>query len=701
MSSDDNNLQSLRAVAPRVQKLFSARGGKARIAFRYAAHAYAGLDRHMDEAAALTGWLAKSARALGLSDAQAPRDEQLARAKPGVPVTVEAWREVGRSLEAGRRIAAQDPATDAGRWCSAVALALRLGPIEADILALAMHYTFDRSTKMLFEALSSAGHGRTRFHVAPYLIALLLGEPASDIQAHLATSARLQSSGLLTADEDSDLNILPRLHLLVGRASPLGPDLASQLLGSTAPDPLDWRSFAHLGREAETAAALLRAALAQREVGVNILLYGPPGTGKTSFAASLAARVGAPLRSVTETDDDGAEPTRSDRLAGLRLAQHLLPPGSAVLLFDEAEDVFGAHTDHRGNVSQGSRVFMHRLLEQTRVPVIWTANSVGVLGPAVLRRMTLCIELALPNVAARTRLWQEMGEAEGVILPDGEAARLARLVPAAPAVARTALRGARLAGGGADTARLIVEGVARAVAGGSLPPPEPEETLYDPSLVNADIDLELLAGQLTRPDATRHVSLLLSGPPGSGKSAWIRHLATRIGMPVVHKRASDLLNCFVGGTEAHIAAAFAEARAAEAVLVFEEADSLLLDRENAVRSWEVSQVNEMLSWMDSHPLPFACTTNLLSRLDGASLRRFLFKARFDWLSPAQCRLAFRRLFALEPPPELDNLRALSPADFALVRRRAALLETDASGLVDLLAAECAGRPGARVPIGFR
>ena len=117
-----------------------------------------------------------------------------------------------------------------------------------------------------------------------------------------------------------------------------------------------------------------------------------------------------------------------------------------------------------------------------------------------------------------------------------------------------------------------------------------------------------------------------------------------MGLPVLQKRASDLLDPFVGGTEQNIAGAFAEAREAQAFLVFDEADSLLLERADAVRSWEISQVNEMLTWMEQHALPFACTTNLAERLDRASLRRFLVKLRFDWLTPAQARLAFRRFF---------------------------------------------------------
>ena len=318
--------------------------------------------------------------------------------------------------------------------------------------------------------------------------------------------------------------------------------------------------------------------------------------------------------------------------------------------------------------------------------------------------MTMCLEQKIPSVAVRARLWRRIADAEGIVLAETDADRLARIVPAAPAVASTALRAARLAGGGANTARLIVEGIARAVSGGRAPAVAPERPdHYDPALVNADADLASLADRLTQPGAPRAVSLLLSGPPGTGKSAWVRHLAQHLGMEVLQKRASDLLGPFVGETEANIAAAFAEAGETGAFLVFDEADSLLGDRSGAVRSWEVSQVNEMLTWMEQHPLPFACTTNLPDRLDPASLRRFLVKLRFGWMTTAQARSAFRRFFGMDAPDGLDALRALTPADFALVRRRAALTGElgDAPVLQRLLAAECDGRADACNPVGFQ
>jgi hypothetical protein len=111
---------------------------------------------------------------------------------------------------------------------------------------------------------------------------------------------------------------------------------------------------------------------------------------------------------VTEQDESGHEPSRHERLSGLQLAQRLAAGGGTVLLFDEAEDLFTRVSYGEDGPAATSRVFVHRLLEQTPVPVIWTANQIGGLGPAVLRRMTICLEQKVPNVAVRTRLWRRM-----------------------------------------------------------------------------------------------------------------------------------------------------------------------------------------------------------------------------------------------------------------------------------------------------
>ena len=157
-------------------------------------------------------------------------------------------------------------------------------------------------------------------------------------------------------------------------------------------------------------------------------------------------------------------------------------------------------------------------------------------------------------------------------------------------------------GGGIETVRRGVGSLSRVLS--CAKPPEGTPARFDLALVHADVDPRVLADRLAR-GGERRFSLCLQGPPGTGKSALVRYLAERLGLEVVQKRASDLMSMWVGKTEKQIAEAFAEARDSGAFLVFDEADSLLADRRFAGRSWEVSLVNEMLTWMENHPLPGA------------------------------------------------------------------------------------------------
>jgi hypothetical protein len=387
----------------------------------------------------------------------------------------------------------------------------------------------------------------------------------------------------------------------------------------------------------------------------------------------------------------------------MRFAQRLLSAGTpALLLFDEAEDLFDGGF---GGLFGGERSRAHllRLIESTPVPMLWTTNSVEALGPAVVRRMTFALEMRVPEAPVRTALWTRELARSGIVMETREIERLAREIPAAPAIAASAVAAAAMTGGGAEAVRLGALSVARAMGAGALPAAEAgEEQGFDPDLTMADHDLAALADRLCRPGAPRAVPLLLAGPPGTGKSAFARHLAARLGLRPMLKRASDLLSRFVGGSEKAIAAAFTEARDRGAFLIIDEADGLLADRRSATQAWEVTQVNELLTWMEQHPLPFACTTNLPERLDPACLRRFLVKVTFAPLDHARADAAFERFFARPAPRGLAALPPLVPADFALAARKARLLGTEEedAAVLALLGQE-AGSRGAASPIGFR
>jgi SpoVK/Ycf46/Vps4 family AAA+-type ATPase len=370
------------------------------------------------------------------------------------------------------------------------------------------------------------------------------------------------------------------------------------------------------------------------------------------------------------------------------------------VLLGEAEDVLDAPRSFGARREVFSKLFLNRTLEQAPVPVIWAGNDIGWMDPATLRRMTLVLRMPVPSAAHRASIWQRVLDQENLALPPGAADRLATNWPVSAGIAAGSGRAARLAGGGLPELEIALTGVAKAVglAATDETPALPE---FDPDLVVCAEDLEALSARLARSGAPRAWSLCISGPPGTGKTAFAHNLAVRLGLSVLGKRASDLLSMWVGGSEQAIAAAFAEARTKDALLLIDEAEALLFNRAAAQRVFEVSQVNEMLGWMERHPLPFVCTTNLPERLDRAAQRRFTLKLRFEALDAARAVLAFRRILRVAPPatplPE-----GLTPGDFAVVRRKAALLdEASPARLVDWLLEELAAKGERRTPIGFR
>ena len=587
----------------------------------------------------------------------------------------------------------------------AVAKLLQLNEAESIVMSALVRERVVPQVEDLFETLE-LDELRVGDSGVVTLLAAALGLTRGEVVEALSSRGKLIGSGLFTTDYRSDCQPLASLtSFLQSQAQPVS-DVRAALLGEPMGHSLEWEDYEHLRADRELAANLLGRAVGEQAKGIHILLYGPPGTGKTEFCKTLSFKLGLKLYGVGQSDERGQEPSRDQRIGSFRLSQKLLENQSdALLLFDEAEDLLRGESDGMFDGDRngyGSRVFMHRLFEETRVPTLWTVNDPSALGPSVLRRMTYAIEMKVPPARVRERVWQRLLAREQVQVPAEEIRRLAEDFDAPPAVAAGAVRSARLTSGGFQDIRRAVHSIAKVMRGAEPPPRAVHSVRYEPTLINADMDLTRLRDRLLGLE-TRAFSMCLYGPPGTGKSAYARWLSQELGIEVIQKRASDLLSKWVGENERNIAAAFAEARESGAFLVFDEADSLLGDRRNAHQGWEISQVNEMLTWMESHELPFACITNLMSHLDEAALRRFSFKVRFDFLKPDQRETAFRHYFNMEPPANVREIEMLTPGDYAVVRNRSKLMGTDGDGpeLARMLRQEVAVKPNSRREIGFR
>ena len=592
-----------------------------------------------------------------------------------------------------------------------------LNTIETDILqfciVLNTHHLLDEVTDYLGSLSSQDLYSS---------LATILNHLERDIRVALHPNSILAQAGILTVDRNCMLGLRGKLDLISGDfAENMLSDLENPMnlfrgtVNQGIAPSLTWHDYQHISKELAILRPYLSKALHAQKKGVNILVHGLAGTGKNELSRLLAQTLNVPLFEVASEDDEGDPLAPEKRLRAYRAGQTFFCNRPALLVFDEAEDVYAADGNEFfafRSTAQKRKAWMNRMLEENTLPTLWLSNSIRNIDNAFLRRYDMIIELPVPSKKQREALLQQ---SVGDIFTAHQIKAFAHANGLTPAVVNRAGQVIQLikeeieANSLLEHFSLLINGTLNAQGYDKVNPNSlqalPED--YDPNFINTDTPLNNIAEQLNK---YRRGNLCFYGASGTGKTAFGKWLAEQLDCPLMSKKVSDLMSPYVGMTEKNIANAFEQAQRDNAILLIDECDSFLSDRRYAKQSWEVTQVNEMLTQMENFEGIFIASTNLMDNLDPATLRRFDLKVRFNYLNTAQVQQLFLQLSAKLKLGHVDSmvlqqlsqLHNLSLGDFATIKRQQRLQPCQSNlQLLDLLCRESELKAdGKKQKIGF-
>jgi SpoVK/Ycf46/Vps4 family AAA+-type ATPase len=129
------------------------------------------------------------------------------------------------------------------------------------------------------------------------------------------------------------------------------------------------------------------------------------------------------------------------------------------------------------------------------------------------------------------------------------------------------------------------------------------------------------------------LSLLFTGPSGTGKTMAAQILAGELGLDLYKIDLSTVISKYIGETEKNLARIFAEAVTSNAVLFFDEADALFGKRSEVRDShdrYANIEINYLLQKMEEHEGTVILATNLRKNMDEAFVRRIQFTIEFPF-----------------------------------------------------------------------
>jgi ATPase family protein associated with various cellular activities (AAA) len=191
-----------------------------------------------------------------------------------------------------------------------------------------------------------------------------------------------------------------------------------------------------------------------RGLGISALFSGASGTGKTMAAEVLAGEMRLDLYRIDLSQVVSKYIGETEK--NLRRVFDAAERGGAVLLFDEADALFGKRSEVKDSHDRYANIEVSYLLqrmESYRGLAILTTNMKGELDPAFLRRLRFVVRFPFPDAAQRARIWARIFPPD-TPTEDLDADKLAKMNVAGGNIRNIALQAAFLAADAGEPVRM-------------------------------------------------------------------------------------------------------------------------------------------------------------------------------------------------------------------------------------------------------
>jgi hypothetical protein len=194
--------------------------------------------------------------------------------------------------------------------------------------------------------------------------------------------------------------VAQRIEAAAGWDDLVLPESQKQVLGQIA---------VHVRQRAKVYQAWGFAGKGSRGLGISALFAGPSGTGKTMAAEVLAGQLRLDLYRIDLSQVVSKYIGETEK--NLRRVFDAAEEGAAVLLFDEADALFGKRTEVKDSHDRYANIEVSYLLQRMeayRGLAILTTNRKSALDQAFLRRLRFVVEFPFPDGPQRAEIWRRV-----------------------------------------------------------------------------------------------------------------------------------------------------------------------------------------------------------------------------------------------------------------------------------------------------